>query len=392
MTLHDKEALFRKYLAGNCSQEELVILLDYFADNKDEDVLRSMIAAALKNTPQNHDLQERAAYLASTVRTNLIDKLNHQETKKHTLRYLVRRYAAVAAVVAILFVAGTTLYFYPNRIADESVLINTYGGDIPPGGDQAMLTLPDGHTVMLSSDKKGIRMDGSLRYADGSEVAGGDFLGEVEWLALATPRGGQYYIELPDGSGVWLNAESKLRYPTRFGNQDRTVELEGEAYFEVAKQATPFLVKTSAQTIRVLGTQFNVSAYTDDVKTVTTLVEGRVTVLPMGRQAEMSLKPGEQSVVEDQLITKTNVDVASFINWKNGSFSFRDTEIQEVMKQLSRWYNVEVVINKDVPPTSFYADIRRDKSLAQVLNILKKGGVNFQIIQKPDGPQLVVMP
>lgn len=392
MTFKDKEALFRKYLAGNCSQDELAILLDHFANNENEDALRGMITEALKRTPQNRELQERAAHLASTVRTNLIEQLNQQTTKKRTIRQLVGRYAAVAAAVAILLTVGTMLHFRQTHIAEEPVPTSEFGGDVPAGGDRAMLTLPDGHTVTLNSAKKGIRMDGSLRYTDGSEVAAPALIGDAEWLALATPRGGQYHIELPDGSRVWLNAASKLRYPTRFSEHDRVVELEGEAYFEVTKQDRPFLVKTDAQTVRVLGTQFNISAYSDDGTTLTTLVDGSVTVSLTGQQTEMSLVPGEQSVVKAKSITKTEVDVAPFINWKSGGFSFRETEIHQVMRQLSRWYNVDVIIDENIPKTYFYGDIKRDKSLAQVLNILKKGGVNFKIIQKPERPQLVVMP
>lgn len=403
MEANGKAALFKKYLSGNCSREELTLLLSYFADHRGDAALRQLITEAIENVPQDSRLQERAAQVAATVRADLIKQIGQQTANKRARRAMVVSYVAIAAAIAIVLTTGILLYTNQN-IANDTVAstkASALAADVPAGRNRAMLTLPDGRTVTLSADKEGIRVDDSLRYADGSIVTGMASLpvaggaatsGQPEWLALVTPRGGQYRIELPDGSQVWLNAASTLRYPTRFSGKNRVVELDGEAYFEVHKQAKPFLVKANSQTVRVLGTRFNVSAYHDDDQTVTTLVDGSVDVQVAGKNDEVRLVPGEQSVVKARSITKAQVDVAQFVNWKDGSFSFRETEIHEVMKQLSRWYDVEVIIDETIPTTFFYGDIKRDKSLAQVLNILKKGGVNFTIIQNAEGTKLRVMP
>lgn len=394
MEAPDKEALFRKYRAGNCSKEELAALLSYFDHEGYEPALRKLIADTFSDIPKDRTRDERAAHIASAVRANLIDQLQQETKKKRFLHHVIGKYATVAAAIAVALTLGILIYLRQTKVSVETRTTRTatVDYDIPAGGNRAMLTLPDGRIVPLSHEKKGIRIDSRVRYDDGSIVTGMATTIQPQWLALVTPRGGQYHVELPDGSHVWLNAASKLSYPTRFDGHNRVVELEGEAYFEVAKQARPFLVKTNSQTIRVLGTQFNVSAYADDGQTVTTLVKGSVNVSLMGQRTEISLMPGEQSVVKNQSIHKAKVDVVQFINWKSGHFSFRETEMHQVMRQLSRWYNITVDIDPHIPPTYFYADIKRDRSLSQVLNILKKGGVNFKIIQKPAGPQLVVIP
>src|SRR5690606_27779737 len=205
-------------------------------------------------------------------------------------------------------------------------------------------------------------------------------------LSVATPKGGTYQVILPDGSKVWLNSASSLTYhPPRSREGKRTVELEGEAFFEVSEREAvaggrsvriPFVVRTRNQEVEVLGTQFNVSAYGDDEETKTTLVKGTVNVVSALGGASSILKPNEQATLRgDELSVKT-VDVGPFVEWKDGLFSFHETGLRDAMNQLSRWYDLTVTYEGADPGTYFFGKIRRDNSLSKVLTILKKSGLN----------------
>src|SRR5690606_22741368 len=221
--------------------------------------------------------------------------------------------------------------------------------------------------------------------------------------ALTTPKGGTYRLTLSDGTNVWLNAASTLRYPAKFTGTERMVELEGEAYFEVSRLTrgsdirVPFRVVSKGQTVEVLGTEFNITAYADEDAVRTTLVEGSVQVVSDGaietqRPQPVTLRPGQQSVVSPDGTQINSVDVSMFTAWKDGLFSFRETEMSDAMRQLARWYNVDVVYEGAVPETYFFGNIRRDKSLAHALAILKKSGINFRITKMGDRSSIVVLP
>jgi ferric-dicitrate binding protein FerR (iron transport regulator) len=188
-------------------------------------------------------------------------------------------------------------------------------------------------------------------------------------------------LELPDGTKVWLNSSSSLTYPVIFKGKERGVELTGEAYFEVAKNAaSPFFVKTSSQTIKVLGTHFNINSYQDEKSVKTTLLEGSVEVTGNGTRQITSLKPGQQAVNSAgniKIISDADIDEA--VAWKNGKFLFRNTDLQTVMRQLSRWYDVEVTYQGVVAAKHYRGRISRNVPVSQVFEILKTSGVNFII-------------
>lgn len=313
-----------------------------------------------------------------------------------------------AALLAIAF--GINLYYFNSSNKPHHEIANITIDDIAPGGNKATLRMADGRIISLSSDQSGIIIgDDGILYSDGKtilEQGVGD-----DMAVLSIPKGGTYQIILADGTKVWLNSASTLKYPTRFTATERVVELEGEAYFEVARQqsvsetgqltTTPFLVKTSGQVTEVLGTQFNIAAYSGEDKTFTTLVEGSVKVTParsteqgltQGHHRPVILKPGTQSTVQNGHATVIEVDVSAFSGWKDGYFVFDGTELRDALKQLSRWYDVEITYEGLIPRTPLYGRISRADSLAQVLEIFKEGNLNFRIEKQGTMNRLIVMP
>lgn len=323
-----------------------------------------------------------------------------EETVVRTLGF--GRWLPYVAAMLIMGIIGIWGLWNRQTIHQRTENISLKEEDIQPGGNRARLTLSDGRTIDLSAGQRGIIVGDEITYPDGSSVLSPE--AGLRLLTLSTPKGGTYQVTLPDGSRVWLNSASKLSYPSQFTGDERIVELEGEAYFEVSKSRKtihrpdrnsrgplPFLVKTHHQTVEVLGTQFNISAYSDEPEVKTTLVEGSVKV-DLTNNTPTILKPGQQSIVHNEKTTVNEVDVSAFIGWKEGYFVFNGTELQEAMKQLSRWYDVEVTYEGTVPHTPFYGRISRDNTLAGVLAILREGKVNFRIEKQGERNRLIVMP
>jgi ferric-dicitrate binding protein FerR (iron transport regulator) len=294
------------------------------------------------------------------------------------------------------------------RVAARS---RRFKNDVQPGGNKAILTLSDGSSIVLDSAGNGtLSMQGNtrvLKLASGKlayEKAHGADAGPV-YNTISTPRGGQYQIELPDGSKVWLDAGSSLRFPTAFAGREREVQLTGEAFFEVSGDARrPFLVSVFShepgkseelQKVRVLGTQFNVMAYADEKLVKTTLINGGVRIddaaLGSSSQSSFQLRPGEQAQLNKNhspaIQVVNDVDVDAAVAWKNGYFDFNKADIQTIMRQLSRWYDIEVSFRGNRGGDQvFFGGIQRDLPLSSIFKILERSGVLFSI----DGKKVVV--
>lgn len=299
----------------------------------------------------------------------------------------VRLLPYVAAML-ILAMFGV-IYFDGQSVEEVSVSIE----DLDPGRNRARIVFSDGHIIDLREDQKGIVLGEDLTYQDGSYISKLSDE-QIKYAELKTPRGGQYQITLVDGTKVWLNAESKLTYPSRFDDGSRIVELEGEAYFEVTpfelnQKNVPFIVKTAKQDVKVLGTQFNVKAYANDADVKTTLVEGAVQIHAAG--TSLFLKPGEQGVSNADQVSKSKVEVDQYIAWKKNKFIFYETELKEAMKTLSRWYDFETLYEDSVEGKHFYGTISRDKGLAEVLKIMEAGGLKFTIERLSGQNRLTVL-
>jgi hypothetical protein len=270
---------------------------------------------------------------------------------------------------------------------------------IPPGKRGAMLTLADGKRVVLDSLGNGlvatqngtqvILKNGQLTY-DRSEKSNG----AIAYNIMSTPKGRQFQVRLPDGTQVWLNAASSIKYPTIFAGKERLVEITGEAYFEVTKNAgKPFKVainiNNNDQTIvEVLGTHFDINAYKDEAAVRTTLLEGSVKMIH--GTDKVQLQPGQQAQLRNtEKILVKNADVEKVVAWKNGFFNFEGTGIEEVMRQLSRWYDIDVVYAKGVPDVEFVGKLSKNVPLSDLLNGLEGFGIHFHIEERH---KLVVLP
>jgi len=324
------------------------------------------------------------------IKSDTLQKIRKAEPKPIRSKKRVWIYYAAAAI--LLFGFGYSFLNYRSQTITE---VDAELSAVQPGSNKAELSLSDGRTINLRSDKDGIVIDEDLAYSDGTPLLEVNKKELTKIMAtIQVPKGGKYQIKLPDGSKVWLNSMSKLEYPLAFDPNRRTVKLEGEGYFEVAKlnkndKRVPFEVISSSQTIEVTGTQFNVSAYPEDAQTVSTLVEGSINV--HSASGKISLSPNQQAINSANGLSKRAVEVESFIAWKNNKFMFYETELRDVMKGLSRWYDIQVEYQGNIPATYFYGEIGRDKNLAEVIRLIEKSGVKFKLKQKGSTYKLIII-
>lgn len=310
------------------------------------------------------------------------------------LRVLSRRWAAAAAVLLVAS-AGLILYHHLYN-SSQVMIVKGAPAPIPPGSQGAILTLSNGRQIILDSLGNGLvatqngthvtMNNGKLSYSKDKPA-----IADLMFNTITTPRGRKFQLSLPDGTKVWLNAATKLTFPTAFTGRERQVSVSGEAYFEVVKNAAmPFRVNVNDKTeVEVLGTNFNVNAYADDARQYTTLLEGSVRVIR--GQEKALLLPGQQASVP--AATAANIDVHSanidkVMAWKNDLFNFDGATLADVMNQVARWYDVDIVYEKGVPPFEFGGKIRRDLTLDHLLEFLGGAGVHFRI----DGRRVIVLP
>jgi len=340
------------------------------------------------------------------AKTNIRDKIDAQIkiltlSESHPVPYArpfgrrLRIYVA-AAVLLIVFI---TSYFWLASRFDSSSKARPASApvavqDVAPGGNKATLTLANGSTIVLENAADGhlteqgaaqvSKQKNALSYT--TALSNSTASPAIIYNTLTTPRAGQFQVVLPDGTKVWLNNASSLRYPTSFSAPSREVELTGEGYFEVAKNTSkPFSVKLSDVTVHVLGTSFNIMAYNNESTINTTLVEGAVKVSQHDHQTRLA--PGEQVQLDKQGTMKKNkVNVASIIAWKNGFFNFSHTDFQGAMRQLSRWYDVDVIYKGAIPERSFSGVIDRQLGLSQVLKIFESDDCTLTI----EGKSIIV--
>jgi Fe2+-dicitrate sensor, membrane component len=364
--------LIRKYLAGKVSEEEKQFLEAYYnVFDKDPDLFESI------------NQQEKQA-LSREMKAAILERTGQQPK---TTPFLKKSYVKIAVAASlILAISIPASYFITSSKTSETVAITEQQPsvtEITPGGNKAMLTLADGSVIVLDSTTNGtigaqgearvIKLDGQLKY----ESAGHSSV--LQYNTVATPKGGQYHIVLSDGTGVWLNAASSIRFPVAFTGKERVVDLNGEAYFEVTKnQRQPFTVNVNGSAIEVLGTHFNVNAYNDENAIQTTLLEGKVKVV--NKQTSAILQPGQQAeYTQDAPISVKTVDTEAAIAWKNGLFWFDNVDLRTIMRQLERWYQVDVEFKGAIPTRRFAGQVSRTAGLTQVLKILELSKVHFTL-------------
>ncbi|MBO9728517.1 MAG: FecR domain-containing protein [Chitinophaga sp.] len=381
--------LLQRYLDGTITTPESEMLFAALRENRMEEdagleaVLHENYDAAFAQKPV------LTADMSRQILDRLLLSINHtieDETRPvPLLRRLWFRYAAAAVMIAAL---GLTWVLLTDRKPrPQAARLVTEMGKAT-GGNHAVLKLAGGQEILLDSAHGNIRNAGFKASNDSGLLHYENNATAVEYHTLSTPRGGQYKLQLPDGTDVWLNAASSITYPTAFREKDRNVRITGEVYFEVADQEQPFKVNINDHLrVEVLGTRFNVNAYTDESSIRTTLLEGRVRMAY--DQQTMILRPGQQvRIANGKMNVADYPDPDMTIAWKNGSFRFERTRLDEVLRQMARWYDVDVVYEKQVPDIVFTGEIKRELNLSQALIILEKMGVHFRIT----GKQLIVMP
>lgn len=373
--------LLDKYLHNSLSPEEYRELLQYF-NNKDREHASKQL---LYDTFKTDEIEQPATEIQMRKVMDGAYKRMEQRMNKTKFSQFRRILPYAAAILAITFVS---IYFFEQQhIVQKTQLVSVYGDDALPGFNTATLTLENGKSFALSANKNGIKVNaGQILYNDGTKVTEKQL---VQYATLSTPRKGQYQLLLPDGTKVWLNAESSLRYPTSFKGTERKVELTGEGYFEVAHDAHhPFIVQSKIQRIKVLGTTFNINTYANEKYIVTTLLSGRIELENLSKGTRKILDPEQQSVLKDDVFYTSRVDVQSFVGWKDGKFRFKGASMHEALRQLERWYDIDVDYQNVPEGVKIYASIKRDKKLSSVLGALGAiSGVKFKI----EGRRLIVM-
>lgn len=309
-----------------------------------------------------------------------------------------RRYAAAAAILLLIVGIATVVWLTGRNNDDRPALSGTnYNSEALPGSDKAILQLEDGRSILLDTASGVLAQQGNTRIRKNEAGAVTYDAGEtgkeaaVAYNKIITPRGGQYQVTLPDGSKAWLNAASSLRFPVAFNGSERVVELTGEAWFDVAQHASkPFKVQVAGaggpMVVEVLGTSFNIQAYPDEPVHAATLVNGKVKV--SNSNAQMILQPGQQARLAGNDLQMATADIEEVLAWKNGIFYLQDANIQTIMRQLSRWYDVDVVYEGNIQQ-QFVGKIPRTMNLTDVLKVLESTGwVHFRF----EGKTVTVMP
>jgi len=409
--------LLKRYRLGTCTEEEKVWVEGWYMER------RSKIYNPLTEAEE--------ALAGEKIYSNVMDMLAIEATEKVIPLWRRRKGWWVAAGTMLLM--ATAAYFLFSHKSSLPELVRTPKPEtkpVMPGGNKALLTLADGSVIVLDSAANGAlsqqgktlvfkKQDGELVYKSGSN--GNQEV--VAWNTISTPRGGQYQVVLPDGTKVWLNAVSSLRFPAGFTGDERIVELTGEAYFEVAslRQAAggggkklPFIVNILPSSsgggggrVEVLGTHFNVKAYNDEDAVKTTLLEGKVKVSTFGQLDNQSanpnvknhklqtinyklLSPGQQAQIakNGQMIVDEDADVDEAVAWKNGRFQFTDADVETVMREISRWYDVTIEYAGKIPAEKFEGEIPRNSNITEVFKILELSNVHCKIA----GRKITVLP
>lgn len=366
------ELLAEKWMNGTITEAEKQEYADWYTTNQDKPI---DIPAAFADSREV--LQER---IFQHVKDGI------QRGKVVGIR---RTYKWVAAAAVLLILGGAGYYAMQQtrrQVTDEQSI--AIAQTVLPGTDKAILTLAGGQQIILDTTLRANAIqyatvsNGLLSYVDNNAAT-------PAWNTLSTPRGGQYRLVLPDGTGLWLNAASSVRFPTKFTGKERRIEVKGEVYLEVKEDAEhPFFVSAGGAEVQVLGTHFNIKAYADEAEMATTLLEGSVRVKE--GNDNVTLKPGEQarSAAGKRIQTIANVNTAEVVAWKDGLFQFSGSDLPAMMRQVGRWYDIDVKFEGRVPEFSFEGKLQRSLNLSQVLKVLSDMNIQYRM----DGKTLTILP
>ncbi|RFS18761.1 DUF4974 domain-containing protein [Chitinophaga silvatica] len=374
--------LIKGYANNSLNEAELQTFFNEVIKEENKELYQEVAATLLEEAPVLDSFDEKLWPLFERVLQ--VDRPAIKEEVPKVNHFL--RKWGWAAAAAVIFCIGLGAYFLTANRNIAPVALKT---EITPGKNGAILMLADGSKVVLDSLGNGI-----VASQNGAQVAlkngeltydqVGNVSGEMVYNTMTTPKGREFRITLPDGTQVWLNSASSIRYPTIFTGAERKVEVNGEAYFEVTKnEKQPFRVIVNNRVeIEVLGTHFNVNAYRNEEIIKTTLLEGSV------RVNGIVIRPGQQAQVAESVYVVSNPDIDKVMAWKNGLFYFEGSTLAEIMRQVERWYDIEVVYENGIPVREFEGKMTRGVSLDGLLMVLQKLGVHYRL----EGRKLFIMP
>lgn len=407
MSETDFEVLLDRYLKDVLSTEELPRLLDYLRQYKNSLDLKDAIQKALADKIFDS--------ISDQTRSDIIFQKIMQQAKAMEIpvaivedEYTITErsksisFAKWLSAAAILIIAATgAYYFISHKKENDTVVIKKTTpdlvGDVGPGGNKALLKLADGTSIVLDEANTGTiatQGNATVKKINSGELVYNKTALKINiplYNTIATPRGGQYSVVLPDGSRVWLNAESSIYFPTNFTGRERVVTITGEAYFEIAHNKNmPFIVHANDMNIEVLGTHFNVNCYDNETLSHTTLLEGKVKISHSKlTDTDLILIPDQQAILKKGTgkYEVRKVDTDAVTAWKNGKFQFNGNDIQTIMRQIERWYDVDVSYSGKIPDGHYSGTIGRDNNLLKVLKIFEAGDLHFKI----EGKKLKVL-
>ena len=382
--------LLQRYRLGTCSEEEKEWVEGWYNERRN-DIYNPLTA-------------NEEEIVGERIYSNVQDVLTSATAERVIPIWRRKRTWWVAAgTMMLMATAGYFLLTHKNPIPEIVQAPKPETRPVMPGGNKALLTLGDGSVIVLDSAANGaLTQQGKtivLKKQDGQLVYQSQHNGKqdaVAWNTISTPRGGQYQVVLPDGTKVWLNAVSSLRFPSGFTGKERVVELTGEAYFEVNHNNLPFIVEIISAAgrpgggrVEVLGTHFNIKAYLDESTIKTTLLEGSVDMTSTG--SHYILKPGQQALLHKKngmMSLDEHADLEEAVAWKDGRFVFNEASVETVMREIARWYDVEIVYADKVPAEKFEGEIPRNSNITEVFKILELSNVHCKI----EGRKITVLP
>lgn len=379
------QKLASKWLSNTISDEEKREFAAWYNSNQDKEIFIYSAFGEDEEKYRKHLLEKILQLTASSEKENL---------KASTVKRKLGVFVAAAAIICLV-VAGILLHREDTKIVKTDKIVRAdLSRDTNNYENKAIITLATGKVIMLDSIKVGDVIEeegvlvskptkGTIHYCFNKASSIGK--SQLANNKISIPFGKEYKLVFPDGSKVWLNAGSALSFPRQFAREERHVKLNGEAYFKInhlpSGKVTPFIVETRLQKVYVMGTEFNVNAYEDEGRTSTTLINGAVKVKQLRNKATAILKPNQQAIVSptSSEIKIKKVDVSEIISWKYGYFNFNDSDIQTVMRQFARWYDVDVIYERRHVADVFVGKIPKSLSLDEALNVLETVGVKFKI-------------
>lgn len=384
--------LFEQYQSGRATEQERSEFLELFESFPNREAMTELLIGEMK---QKETVMEMRPEEWQSIVESILQREKASEAPARKI-FGWKKIAVAASIVGLL-ATGAWLIFFNQSPEQQITTAKPTGQDVQPGKDGAILTLADGRKIVLDDLQNGkitdvaVKKDNQLSYSNAETTA------TTQYNTMSTPKGRQFSLVLADGSKVWLNAASSIRYPVAFTGSERAVEITGEAYFEVAPSnfaqgggqgKRPFIVSVNGVKVEVLGTHFNITAYNNESSIKTTLLEGSVKTSVVNGESVI-IKPSQQAEITNskQIVTHDNVDTEKIIAWKDNVFLFSGDDIQSVMRMIERWYDVEVEYKGNITDRHFTGIISRNNKVSEVLKMLQgTEKIKFEI----DGKKIIV--